>query len=185
MKNIPILILICISITAHAQIENLPLRKNNISAGFKLMNSGGDFAFGAELTSPFFFHKHVTVRANVTQQYYSNTDQTLGTNLWTPYTTAKLGVVGVGGTPVPFLRMYGEGGFTTTFANSDISTTEMSTGAYGWFGFEFFMSSEETESFSYYIELGGIYSNIRAEKLPNRPIYNNGFVAGTGFRFYF
>ncbi|HEY5825345.1 MAG TPA: hypothetical protein VIT44_13315, partial [Cyclobacteriaceae bacterium] len=58
------------------------------------------------------------------------------------------------------------------------SSEQFVFGGYGLFGFEFFMHS----SSNYFIELGGIGTGARADKIASQPIYSNGFLISTGFR---
>ncbi len=97
---------------------------------------------------------------------------------WSPYTNFTLGVVGVGGTISDWARLYGEGGVLFILPNSAFSSSSVDVGGYGLFGFEFFMNPHV----NYYIELGGVGSGAKADKIALNPIYSNGFLIQTGFR---
>ena len=116
-------------------------------------------------------------------QYYQYLNSEKETT-WSPYGTYQLGVIGVGGMAGGFARFYGEGGVVLITPSSDFSNSSTEIGGYGLFGFEFFMSSDPDVPVSYFIELGGIGSGAKADKVFGSPIYSNGFLISVGFRVY-
>lgn len=157
---------------------------NHFSVGFKLQQVKNDFGFGAELTSPFFLKNRMAVRANYSLSYFEHYSAEAAGNVWSPYSVFRLGFVGVGGRPAPFLRLYGEGGFLLGLPDGNFATQNNFFGAYGHFGFEFFMSESAAEHTSYYIELGGTGSGSEANTNTVKTNFYNGFTMATGFRFY-
>jgi hypothetical protein len=171
--------------TVTAQDDNdIRNKSNGFSVGFKLNQAKQDFGMGLDLTSPYFLYNKVAVRGQVLFQFHEYFNVTQSESVWAPYVVSRLGLVGVGGRPLPFLRLYGEGGGVVGFPASDVSSSSEFVGAYGHFGFEFFMSNSEREFVSYYIELGAVGTGAVADKLASKPIYHNGFNIGVGFRFY-
>lgn len=156
----------------------------HLSLGFKLHQTAKDFGLGGEVTSPLFAHNSIGIRASASVQYLEYYDFIDNETTWEPYTSYRLGMVGIGGRPLPFLKLYGEGGLQVTAASSSISTETIDLGGYGLFGFEMFMSNDGSDFISYYIELGGAGGSAVADKLTRKPLYNNGFLIGTGFRLY-
>lgn len=100
---------------------------------------------------------------------------------WTPYVNFSLGVVSVGGEVGGFMRLYGEGGVLILLPADEFSSESMEFGGYGLFGFEFFMNKKA----NYYIEIGGVGTGAKADKIVTKPIYSNGLLISAGFRFHF
>jgi hypothetical protein len=98
---------------------------------------------------------------------------------WTPYSNFQLGIVGVGGKINNSIRLYGEGGVIAILPDSDFSSNDSEFGGYGLFGFEFFFQ----EAHNYFIELGGVGTGARADKVLTEPIYSNGFIVNVGYRY--
>ncbi|MCB0480288.1 MAG: hypothetical protein KDC83_02605 [Flavobacteriales bacterium] len=182
--NIFLVILLCLNMVAFGQNEEQKSKSNQFSFGMKLVNVQDDFGMGLDFTSPYFVYNSLAVRLNTLIQFHDHFDPTLKEDTWSPYFVSRLGLVGVGGRPAPFLRLYGEGGAVVGVPSSNISNEGVFMGGYGLFGFEMFMSANEGEVASYYIELGATGAGARGDLLLNNPIYYNGFSIGTGFRFY-
>jgi hypothetical protein len=189
MKNcIALSFLLALGLALNAQStsedKSVKDRSNKFGFGFKLQQVDQDYGIGMDFTSPYFAKGNMAVRLNVLFHYHEHYSLDLNENTWTPYVVSKLGFIGVGGRPVSFLRLYGEGGALMGIPSTEFSSGDLFFGGYGHFGFEFFMSNSSREVASYYIELGGVGSGGRADKLFGNPIYHNGFSIGTGFRFY-
>jgi hypothetical protein len=99
---------------------------------------------------------------------------------WVPYSNVSLGIIGVGGKIGDYIRLYGEGGVIGLIPSNKFSSEQFVFGGYGLFGFEFFMHT----SSNYFIEIGGIGTGAREEKIDTQPIYSNGLLISTGFRMY-
>lgn len=145
--------------------------------GFQLNQYQKDFGAGLNITSPFFAHKKVAVRLRGNLLFHEHLKNQSST--WTPYANASLGFLGKVGY-VGKVRLYGEGGFLSLFPSDDFSTETTHFGGYGVFGFEFFFN----KSGNYFIEIGGVGTGAKADKMPENPIFSNGLIIGTGFRFY-
>ncbi len=149
---------------------------SKISFGFNLGQYQKDFGLGFNITSPYFLQESVAVRFRTNFMFYEHVKNLEIT--WTPYTNFTLGIVGVGGTISDWARLYGEGGVILIIPDDEFSSESSDIGGYGLFGFEFFMNPH----INYYIELGGVGSGARADKILLNPIYSNGFLIQTGFR---
>ena len=152
---------------------------NKFGAGFHLNQYQNDFGLGINLTSPYLFNNSFAIRLRGNFMFYQHPKGNETT--WSPYSNITLGVLGVGGKAGEFIRLYGEGGIIVLFPSDEFSTETFAIGGYGVFGFEFYMS----HGFNYYIELGGVGTGATADKIPTSPIYSNGFLISTGFRFHF
>ena len=149
---------------------------SKMSFGFNIGQYQRDFGLGINVASPYFLHESVAVRLRANFMFHEHPENLEIT--WTPYTNFTLGLIGVGGCISDFARLYGEGGLILIIPNSDFSSASSELGGYGLFGFEFFMNPH----MNYFIELGGVGSGARADKVLLSPIYSNGFMVQTGFR---
>ena len=178
IKSILVAVMMLIGVTAGFAQEK-PLN-SKMALGFHLNQNQQDFGFGLQATSPYFANQKVAVRLRgslMWNQHVNNDNLTV----WSPYSNVSLGVVGVGGEIADFIRLYGEGGVVLLFPNSDFSSNSSQLGGYGLFGFEFYMSSNN----SYFIEIGGIGTGAVADKVATNPIYSNGMLINVGFRYQF
>ena len=97
------------------------------------------------------------------------------------YFNAQLGIAGYSLALARGVKLYGELGAIMMFPSEDFSTKSSEIGAYGLFGFEFFMS----EHICYLIEIGGVGVGATADKLPGKPVYSNGITLAAGVRYNF
>lgn len=162
--------------------ESVTPRYSHFSLGYNLNNFHHDFGFGVNLTTPYFFDNRVAVRFSVNLSYFEGVPTDKTEYDWMPYTLYKLGLIGVGAMVNDLARLYGEGGFIYIVPNNRFSEKNV-LGGYGHFGFEFFMNHDSP--ICYFIELGSVGTGARAEKLPESPIYVNGFATSVGLRFHF
>lgn len=158
--------------------------KNHISFGGHLNNYQNDFGLGIDVTSYYFFQGATAFRLRANYMWHEHPDINSGNITWSPYYNFQFGVLATGTVIANFIRLYGEGGMVLILPNSDFSSESVNIGGYGIFGFEFFMSQNPQSSVSYFIELGGMGSGAKADKIPGKPIYSNGFTATVGFRYY-
>lgn len=100
------------------------------------------------------------------------------TTSWSPYGNIQLGIRSRHAIIEDKIFIYGEGGGTLLLPNSDFSSYNTVKGGYGLFGFEF----KANPTFGYFIELGGMGTGAKADRLPSKPIYSNGFTSTVGFR---
>ena len=162
------------AIFTKAQESNI---SNEFGFGFHLNQYQDDFGLGLNMTSPYFLYDNIAVRLRGNFMFYQHVQD--NETVWSPYSSVSFGVVAVGGNVGDFIRLYGEGGIIGLFPSTEFSDGNFVFGGYGLFGFEFFMS----KNFNYFIELGGVGTGAKADKLPANPIYSNGFLISVGFRF--
>jgi len=169
-------LIFCTLLSAQSNVSN------TMSVGFNLNQYQNDFGIGLTVTSPYFFKGAVAVRGGVNLQYLQHIPQGQEEADWSPYTNVRLGVASAGAVICESIRIYGEGGAVLILPNDVFSDTNATLGAYGVFGFEFFM---EGGSSSFFFEAGGLgVDDTVAEKSVGSPIYSNGFLLSTGMRVY-
>ena len=149
---------------------------NGVGIGFSVNQVQNDFGLGLHLVSPYFANSKAAVRAGGNLQWFQHTEGNEIT--WSPYGSMQVGIRGRQPVIDDRVFIYGEGGALILFPGSKFSSESTRFGGYGLFGFELYTS----QRFSYFIELGGAGAGARADKLPLKPIYSNGFVATAGFR---
>lgn len=159
--------------TLHLTGQN---QANKFEVGFNINQYQRDFGVGVHFISPYFLQSKVAVSAGANFQWFEHFNTTETT--WTPYQNFQLGLRGKNAIIENKLYIYGEGGIVTIFPNSDFSSKKTEFGGYGVFGFEF----KPVSKFAYYLELGGVGTGAKADKVTNQPIYSNGFLTKVGFR---
>lgn len=161
--------------TLVAQNANKPNR--GFAFGFHLNEYQNDFGFGLNITSPLMFHDAFGIRLRSSLMFNQNPIN--GESTWMPYGNITLGFMGVGAQVSDHFRLYGEGGLVCILPNADFSSQSQVFGGYGLFGFEFYFARMG----NYFIEIGGMGTGAKADKIPTSPIYSNGMSISTGFRF--
>jgi hypothetical protein len=161
----------------NAQAQNEAIN-TGIGFGFQIHQFQKDFGLGLNITSPFFGDDRIAVRLRGNLMYNENVQN--ATTTWTPYSNVSLGLIGIGGKVGEYIRLYGEGGLIGIKPSSDFSTKNFVFGGYGLFGFEFFMNN----SSNYFIEIGGVGTDAKADKIVTKPIYSNGLLISAGFRIH-
>lgn len=150
--------------------------------GFQLGRYQDDFAFGLNLTSPFFDFTNerlaVRLRGNLAFHEHLPVGSGPQTETWSPYGNVSVGLVGLSGRVGESIRLYGEGGAIGLIPSDDFSRQSLEIGGYGLFGFSFFAEQDK----SYFIEIGGVGIAARANRLPTSPVYSNGLVISVGIR---
>lgn len=149
---------------------------NGFGFGFNVNQYQNDFGMGLNVTSPYFANDQVAIRIKGNLMFTENIKDSV--TRWTPYAQFSMGIVGIGGMVGESTRIYGEGGMVALNASDEISSAGLVLGGYGLLGFEFFANS----SLNYFIEIGGIGTGARADRLINKPMYSNGFLIGAGLR---
>ncbi len=170
------LLLFFLSGISNAQENSI---SNKFGVGFQLAQYQKDFGFGLNISSPYFAKNKLAIRARINLMYNENIQN--NETAWSPYSNVSLGLIGVSGKIGNYIRLYGEGGLIGLFPSKEFSSDNFVLGGYGLFGFEFYMSS----SSNYFIEIGGIGTGARADKILYKPIYSNGLSISTGFRIHF
>lgn len=151
--------------------------KNSFGVGININQFQNDFGLGVHIISPYFANNSVAVRLGANLQWLQHIDNNETT--WSPYSNIQLGFRGRHQIIENKLFVYGEGGTVLILPNSAFSTKQKLFGGYGLFGFEFSYSNR----LGYFIELGGMGTGAKADKIQSQPIFSNGFTASTGFRF--
>ena len=164
-------------------IEEAPKsdRANHVAFGYQVNNFAHDFGYGIGLTSPYFAMKALAIRASCNFQWFNYIDQNTGKYTMAPYENIKVGLVSSSFILDKGARLYGEIGTAILICPNDITSTNISGGGYGLFGFEFFIS----RGFSYFIELGGVGTKTMADNVPTVPYFSTGFTTSGGLRIYF
>ena len=176
MKKLLVAFIIILATTTGLRAQDGLSKK--LGLGFQIGQFQKDFAFGLNLTSPYFIHGNIAVRAKGNLVWNEHPDEN-NEATWTPYSNFSLGLIGVAGKVGNFARLYSEGGILLLFPSDKFSTERSVFGGYGLLGFEIF-SSEQT---NYFIEIGGAGTGATADKLITKPIYSNGLIINAGFRF--
>ncbi len=185
MKKTLFLIVIFIAIASFSMSQGgrIPA-KNHIGIGMHLNNFHNDFGIGINVTSPYFYRGATAFRVHANYMWLEHIEINGVNTAWSPYYSFQFGTIGAAAIIANFLRLYGEGGLVLLLPNSEFSSNNIEIGGYGVFGFEFFMSQSPQSFVSYFIELGGMGTSAKADKLPGKPVYSNGFCASVGCRFY-
>jgi len=151
-------------------------QQNKVDIGFNVSQYQREFGVGVHLISPYFINSKVAGRVGANLQWFEYFDGAETT--WVPYQNFQLGLRGRNIVIENKLFVYGEGGLIAIMPNSDFSSKNSEYGGYGVFGFEFKPSSK----IAYFIELGGVGTGAKADRIDNKPIYSNGFITNVGFR---
>lgn len=151
--------------------------KKRFGVGFTINRFQNDFGLGVHAVSPYFAGNAVAVKLGGNFHWFQHIDNQR--TVWTLYYNIQLGCRGRLPVIDKKLFVYGEGGPVLLLPGSRLSSRQTIFGGYGLFGFEFMA----TERLGYLIELGGMGTGARADKVPSEPIFSNGFTASTGLRF--
>lgn len=179
MKKVSIFLLFFINAGYYSQAQEEEIN-TNFGVGLQIAQYQQDFGIGLNATSPYFAYDKVAVRLRANLMWNEHLTDA-GTSTWSNYSNLSVGIVGVGGQIGNSIRLYGEGGFILLFPSEAFSSNNTDFGGYGLFGFEFFMSPFT----NYFIEIGGVGTGAREDKLPTQTIYSNGLLIDVGFRAQF
>ena len=183
MKVFWILIVAIITTAGIAHADEAPPKHShadNFSIGFEYSDSAGDFGLGLQLTSPT-FAEVLAIRLGGGVAFFEEGVVDGGESIsYSPYYTARLGLMVSAGWPTENIRAYSVSGLLTVIPNSDLSTESVVLGGYGIIGFDFFMAPDS--GWSYFIEGSALGTGASADKLVGDPIYQNGFRAAAGVR---
>lgn len=151
-------------------------KTNSLGIGFNINQIQNDYGIGIDIISPYFANSKLAIRVGGSLKWleYIDDEETS----WTPYQNIQVGHRVRQIIIEDKLYCYGEGGVLLLFPNKEFSSESINFGGYGLFGFEF----KPTNKFGYYLELGGVGSGARADKVINKPIYSNGFITAVGLR---
>jgi len=177
-------LVLAIALSAKGQEKQI---SDKFALGFQICQYQKDFGIGINMTSPYFADGHMAFRLRGNLMYLEHLTvsekdkEKEAETVWTPYGNASFSFVGSSQIISNFLRLYGEGGVICLFPSGEFSSDSYAMGGFGLFGFEFYMSSKH----NYFIELGGMGTGAKADKVQTQPIYSNGFIINTGFRLHF
>jgi hypothetical protein len=162
-----------------------------LSLGYTLHRFQDDFGLGASVGSPTFGgdRLRVTLGGGVAWYPYGITAE--GEQTWIDYGHLRLVFEGGLRAPGSPIRVYGFGGPVLYIAPDRLSSKAVSVGGIGGFGFEYYFmyngpsgSPERDGPVSYFLELGGVGNGAKADRLPTKPSFGNGFLITVGLRWY-
>jgi hypothetical protein len=151
--------------------------KKHFGIGININQFQNDFGLGVHVLSPYFANNSVAVKLGANLQWFQHIDN--NETIWSPYSNIQLGFRSRHQIIQNKIFIYGEGGPVLLKPNATFSTQQTIFGGYGLFGFEFFA----IDKLGYFIELGGMGTGAKADKIQSKPIFSNGFTAATGLRF--
>lgn len=176
MKSFLLLFLLAAGITASGQADQNPKPHSAPAIGIQLSQTQKDFGIGINISSRYYLGDKIAFRLRGNCMFNEHVKDDYTT--WDPYANLSLGVVINGGAAAQFVRLYGEGGSIALLPSSEFSDRKYVLGGYGLFGFEF----NTVGNYNYFIEIGGVGTGAKADKVLNKPIYSNGFLVNAGFR---
>ena len=177
MKKLLYTSVVCIALVSSALAQESSIN-TGFGFGLQLNQYQKDFGIGLQATSPYFAKDRLAVRFRANFMFHEHLDLETANTAWTPYWNLTLGIISVGGYVNDRIRLYGEAGGIMILPSDEFSTQSTEFGLYGTFGFEFFM----TPGHNYFIEIGGVGTGAKADKIPTNPIYSNGLMLSVGFR---
>lgn len=155
-------------------------QESNFKVGYHLNSLVDDFGLGLHVVSPGFAKNRLAIKVAGDYQWHRHlTSSAQPQETWTGYSRARIALVSQHPNESNTVRLYSEGGIQAFFLPGMLSSTPVSVGGYGVFGFEFFMG----EGPRFFIELGGSGGGASANRLLTNPSIGSGFTAATGFRF--
>jgi len=149
-----------------------------LGLGFQINQFQQDFGFGVQVSSPSFWNEMALLRLKTNLVFHQHVLQ--GQYEWSGYQNLSLGLAGIGGYVSENIRIYGEGGIMGLFPSSNFSNEKFLASGYGAFGTEFF----STPGFHFFLEIGLAPTRARADLMPGKPFYHNGFYTTMGLRSY-
>jgi hypothetical protein len=163
---------------AHDEAAAMPDR---LAFDFNLNRFQNTFALGLGATSPYLWDR-IAVHVTGDLAFFEGDFVADGgvERRWEPHYVFKAGMIGVASEIRPDFRLYGEGGVVAILPDSSMSDESLRFGGYGVFGFEL----KARGPVSYFIELGSMGINARADKAVGKPIYSNGFTSTVGLKAY-
>ena len=154
---------------------------NHAAVGWEISSFANNYGFGARVDTPRFARGTVHVQIGASLAWVQGVPLGESDTTWAPYTLLRIGVVRstpIGSLP---LRFYGGGGLALVLPTNDVSGQTVQGGGYGLTGLE--LSMPEGGRARWFLEVGGMGTGAKADRLTNSPIYANGFTIGWGFRY--
>lgn len=165
--------------------DQIQIQRNRMSAfalDFSINSFSNNYGLGGSISTPPFWSNNSIIRFSGTYNWVQGVPKDALTETWVPYGMLKLGLFSggfiIGGESI---RGYGGGGPVLLLPSGQVSGSSIRFGGFGLVGLEFFMQQNHLAAM--YMELGGIGTGAKAEKLKNDPIYANGFLISWGFRY--
>lgn len=181
MTNLKFLLLFSLFFSEIAVMaQSADNKLNKISLGYNLSQFQNDFGLGLDVLSPYFLDESVAFKIAANIQWMEH-PQELANVKWSPYTNIRFGVRGRQFVVDNKISVYVEGGGVVLLPNSNFSSKKSNWGGYGVFGFELNPSARS----GVFVELGGVGTGAKANKIAGNPIYSNGFITSVGIRYYF
>lgn len=184
MRNLACLTcLLLLTTAAHAQ--DAPASAEDRGArgaaiGWEISSFANNYAFGARVDTPSFANGRLRVQIAGSLAWVQGVPIGETETTWAPYTLLRVGIVR--SAPIGNrLRFYGGGGLALVLPTNDLADERAHGGGYGLTGLE--LSLPENGRTRWFVELGGMGTGARADRLTNSPIYANGFTIGWGFRY--
>ena len=173
MKNsIKLLLFILITtLSLNAQSDN-----NSIGFGFNAGQTQNDFGIGIDIISPYMANSTIAIKIGANLKWLQH--ETGSHTTWSPYQNVQIGIRSRNFIVDNKIFIYGEGGGILLLPNTTFSSEDYILGGYALFGFEF----RTTSKIGFFVELGGVGTGARADKVVHKPIYSNGFLTNVGFR---
>jgi len=179
MKKIVLLLFTTFLLSSFSFCQEKPSKLNRFAIGFNLNRNQNDFGVGINFTSPY-IAKSLAFRIESGVYFFQGTSLLDTAEMWSPYFSNRIGVIGR--TPIikDKINVYTEGGMILMIPNINFSSSNIQFGGYGVLGFEFCI----TQFVVQFIEIGGIGTGAMADKCFGNPIYSNGFMISGGMRFH-
>lgn len=151
-------------------------KTNNLAIGFNINQFQNDFGVGLHVISPYFANNKVALKVGGNVQWLQHAENNQTT--WSPYGNIQVGIRSRHSVVEDKIFIYGEGGGVLLLPDSEFSSYKTVKGGYGLFGFEF----KANHAIGYFVELGGMGTGAKADKVPLKPLYSNGFMSSVGLR---
>lgn len=176
-KLLSIIIGMLVTLSSFGQKKEL---NNSFGLGGQVTQYQNDFGVGLNMVSPYFAKGILAfrLRGNLMWKEHLNSNGKID---WSPYANLSIGMVSIAGKIGSNIRVYGEGGLMVLLPSNRFSSENFQVGGYGLFGFEFFFHPQN----NYFIEIGGVGTGARADKVLEQPIYSNGLLITAGYRYQF
>jgi hypothetical protein len=150
---------------------------DGIGIGFQINQFQQDFGFGVQVSSPSFWNNGAVLRLKTNLVFHEHLMQ--GQYEWSGYQNIALGLAGYGGWVTENIRIYGEGGLMGLLPSENFSSESFVLSGYGSFGTELYAS----QGFHYFLEVGVAPTRARADLVPGKPSFHNGFFTTMGLRY--
>ena len=171
---------LCSLLFATALSAQTPPSDDGVAVGWDISSFANNYGVGVRFDTARFAHGRLQVQVAGHIAWVDGVPVGEVESAWAPYSLVRVGIVR--SAPIGrLLRFYGGGGFALILPTHRVSEDAARGGGYGLTGLEIAMP-EGTRT-RWFVELGGMGSGARADRLEHSPIYANGFTIGWGFRY--